>query len=110
MVIISLKVDKALLDRIDATAREDGSNRSETIRRYLGAMISWRRDRAIWASATAQSEVDGTAPRVALFAIIGVALSAVRRSSGPATPGHFPAAAAPAAGSPAPNASKLPAR
>lgn len=106
MVIISIKVDRALLDRIDSTAREEGANRSETIRRYLGAVISWRRDRATWAAATAQGESEGIPPRAALFAIIGAALSAVRRSPAPAIAVHPLAATAPAVGAPAPNASK----
>jgi hypothetical protein len=90
MVIISLKLDKSLLDRIDATASEDGTNRSESIRRYLGAVIAWRRDRAIWETVQDRAVAAGTTPHRTLFDLITVGLSAVvRKPRHPTTPDLF---------------------
>lgn len=105
MVIISLKVDQSLLDRIDATAREDGENRSESIRRYLGAMINWRRDRAIWGAAQERATAEGVTPHAALFRLIAVALTTVKPPRQPATLDPFRAILAPRPNAPTPSAS-----
>lgn len=79
-MIISLKMDESLLARIDATALEDGETRSASIRRYLGAMLAWRRDKAVWSQAQERGAADGLGPHAALFGLITASLQVVQQS------------------------------
>ena len=110
LMIVSIRIDQALMDRIDATAREDGETRSESIRRYLGAMMLWRRDRAIWYTAQKRAQADGITPPAALVRIITVALTAAQPIRRPATPDPSRAVRAARLDAPAPTASTPPAR
>lgn len=98
MVIISLKLDRELLDRIDAAAREDGDCRSESIRRYLGAMLAWRHDRAIWSQAQERGAAGGVPARYAFFELIAGGLRAVQQSPRAANPNPHPAISVPIRG------------
>lgn len=98
MLIISLKLDRELLDRIDAAAREDGDCRSESIRRYLGAMMAWRHDRAIWSQAQERGAAGSVPARYALFELIAGGLKALQQSPRATTPHQHPAISVPIRG------------